>query len=46
MKSLTNNNFEKSDEEALYPPLDQKNPFTSFFTSISDSIKKANPNFL
>lgn len=46
MNSLINN-FLKSYEEALYPSLDKKkNPFISFFTSISDSIKKANPNFL
>lgn len=47
MNSLINNNFLKSYEEALYPSLDKKKyPFISFFTSISDSIKKANPNFL
>lgn len=47
MNSLINNNFLKSYEEALYPSLDKKKyPFISFFTSISASIKKANPNFL
>jgi len=37
----------KKSKEALYPSLDEANLFyLPFFTSISDSIKTANPNIL